>query len=101
MEDGRFSSRSLLPENSSRFSFFFGLVHLSAWFIDRKSATIFHLRTTPLQSYSLGFFGSGGRISKFQKDKDKEDDNDSEQMLKIPSLSNSECNVPILTQRIS
>ena len=42
---------------------FLGLVHLSAWFIDRKSATIFHLRTTPLQSYSLGFFGSGGRIS--------------------------------------
>ena len=81
------------------FRFFFGLVHLSAWFIDRKSATIFHLRTTPLQSYSLGFFGSGGRISKCQKDKDS--DNDSEQMLKIPSLSNSECNVPIQTQRIS
>ena len=76
---------------------FLGLVHLSAWFIDRKSATIFHLRTTPLQSYCLGFFGLGCRISKFQKDKDK----DSEQMLKIPSLSNSECNVPILTQRIS
>ena len=77
---------------------FLGLVHLSAWFIDRKSATIFHLHTTPLQSYCFGFFGSGGRIYMFQKDKDKEDDNDSEQMLKIPSLSNSECNVPILTQ---